>query len=128
MRRKEIRIGRFYTKNNGLFAREVIGDDGMRIIYRDYSLDSGEPISTQSLCGHSSFSSWVDRECTPEEKARCNVEAMERKTREESDTFRAMLEIPLMHAMYRVLDAIKTEYIVEYLKTKGYEVTKAEQG
>jgi hypothetical protein len=127
MRRSEIWIGGFYTKDNGLFAREVIGDDGMNIIYRDYALRDGQPISTRSLCGYSSFASWAHRECTPDEKARCNVPAMERKSQEESDNFKAMLEIPLYYAMYKVLDAINTEYIVAYLESKGYEVTKVDE-
>jgi hypothetical protein len=127
MRKRDIHIGRFYTKDNGLFAREVIGDDGINIIYRDYCLSDGTPISTRSLCGCSSFATWVERECTAEEKARCNVTAMERKSQEESDQFKAMMELPVMYAMYQVLEAIKTEYVVDYLKTKGYKVTKTDE-
>ena len=124
MRRNEIKIGGFYTKENGAFAREVLGDDGMNIIYRDYGLLDGKPISTRSQCLHSSFSSWADRECTPAEKARCNVAAMEQETERRSGEYRGMLDIPVKYAMFEVLDAIKTEYIVAYLEVKGYEVTR----
>jgi hypothetical protein len=127
MRRSEIQIGRFYTKNNGLFAREVIGDDGMSIIYRDYGLRDGKPISKRSLCGYSSFASWAERECTPEEMARCDVAAMEREIKQESDDFKAMIELPVIYALCRVLDAIKIDYIVDYLRTKGYEVIKTDE-
>jgi hypothetical protein len=126
VRRNQIRIGGFYTKNHGLFAREVIGDDGMNIIYRDYSLSDGKPISTRSQCQYSSFSSWAERECTPEEMARCDVSAMGQETQEQSDEFRGMLEIPIKYAMFEVLDAIKMDYIVAYLKTKGYDVAERE--
>jgi len=50
MRKGEIQVGGFYTKNEPkpLFAREVIDDDGINFIYRDYSLSNGSPISTRS--------------------------------------------------------------------------------
>ncbi|HKI37877.1 MAG TPA: hypothetical protein VKA46_38845 [Gemmataceae bacterium] len=126
MRRDRIETGRFYTKNHGLFAREVIGDDGRNVIYRDYSLSDGRPISTRSQCQYSSFSSRAERECTAAEKARCDVAAMQRKTQEESDQFRGILEIPMQYAMFKILDAMKLEYILAYLDAKGYAIRKRE--
>jgi hypothetical protein len=127
MRRNEIRIGGFYTKNEPVFAREVIGNDGEYTLYRDYSLHDGKPISTLSKCSCASFANWAERECTPAEKARCNVAAMERRKQEESDAFSAMMEMPVKHALFDVLDAIKVEYVVEYLLRKGYKVAKADE-
>jgi hypothetical protein len=126
MRNSQIHLGAFYTNARALFAREVIGDDDKSIVYRDYCLSDGKPISTRSQCGYSAFFRWAERECTSQEKARCDLAAMEQKTREQSEEFKGMLEVPVRYALFEVLAAIKTEYIVAYLEEMGYEVAKRE--
>jgi hypothetical protein len=52
---------------------------------------------------------------------------MEEQRQEESNTFRGMMEIPVKYALFQILEAIKAEYIVEYLVEKGYRVTKTDE-
>jgi hypothetical protein len=121
MLRQDIKIGGFYTKN-GTFAREVIGNDGGNIIYRDYQLSNGSPISHRSECGDYSFARWARRECTPEEKTRCDTAAMQQLEEEHYDNFKAITEMPIRRFVFDLLDLIETRYLVDYLERKGYKV------
>ena len=52
---------------------------------------------------------------------------MERKTKEESDDFKSMLELPVKYTVFQILEAVNIEYVVEYLAQNGYQVTKADE-
>jgi hypothetical protein len=80
MKAADIRNGGWYTKD-GLFARQVLSI-GERVHYRDFVLETGEPVSTSSLSELSSFATWCRRTLTEYEIARMRTDEADRRDHE----------------------------------------------
>lgn len=65
-----IEVRGVYTNRSEVFAREVLELVGYDVIYRDFALRDGKPMSSYSKCSLHTFRTWTARRCTPEEDAR----------------------------------------------------------
>lgn len=66
----EIEVGGVYTNSAAASAREVLELEGRDVVYREFVLFDGQPVSFRSRCAVRTFREWAARPCTPEESAR----------------------------------------------------------
>jgi hypothetical protein len=74
MKTFDIEVGGVYTNATELFAREVLSIIDGSVLYRDFMLSDGTPISPGSRCSLSHFQRWSARPATPEESSRLRKE------------------------------------------------------
>jgi hypothetical protein len=72
----DIRVGGFYVNEGKQKVREVwqAGSEPATFHWRGYWLDTGQPTGDGLVCNIWSMSRWADREATPEEISRLDVE------------------------------------------------------
>ena len=68
----QVAVGQYYVSKTEVFVREIVQEaDSNYILWRDYQLDTGEPVSTRpSKCLKQTIAQWAGRIATPEEVAR----------------------------------------------------------
>lgn len=68
----QVAVGQYYVSKTEIFVREIVQEgDCEYILWRDYQLDTGEPISTRpSRCLKQTIAQWAGRIATSEEVAR----------------------------------------------------------
>ncbi|MHC5537441.1 hypothetical protein ACYOEI_04320 [Singulisphaera rosea] len=91
----EIEVGGIYTNKNSLFAREILEITDDDVIYRDFVLDDGEPLSSCRKCSRATFRTWAARPCTLEESNRLGKEKKSREDREFTRMVGDLVEVVL---------------------------------
>lgn len=72
----DIRVGGFYVNEKKDAVRQVFDEpEPGRFHWRDYWLGSGQPTLFASVCSAETLARWAEREATPDEIERLNIEA-----------------------------------------------------
>lgn len=67
LRKRDVRVGKFYVNNERRIAREVLHSKGKTILFNTYHMDTGNSCGTPSICSVDDFVHWVDSEASPAE-------------------------------------------------------------
>jgi hypothetical protein len=118
MKRGDVRSGQWYTKD-GLFARQVLSV-GELVIYRDFAMSTGEPISTSSSCRLPSFATWCRRTLTPEEIARMRTDDADQRVSDDQDAFRRMFKMAMEASVDQHLHAASDAALLAEIRRRGW--------
>lgn len=105
MKPDQIQVGCFYVGDRSEYlVREVISKvDAENILWRDYHIETGEPISkSQNLCSRRAMADWAKREATADEIVRMQrIKAIQ----DEQYTALARIRVALQEASNEMLIA-----------------------
>jgi hypothetical protein len=76
----KIEVGGVYTHEKEIFVFEVRRD--RMVLYRSYGLSDGAVVSPHSLCSLGTFSNWISRPLTPQERSRLQPGRVDDEMRE----------------------------------------------
>jgi hypothetical protein len=81
LRKQAITVGKWYVNNERTIARAVLEADEKIVQFNTHHLDSGNSCGSSSECTRQAFARWADREASPAETARLQIQKMEAEIR-----------------------------------------------
>jgi len=77
LRRRDVTVGKYYVKNGGKVAREVLGTNNQTVKFNTHHLDTGNSCGSPSECTRQDFIHWADREALSAEMDSIQFQEME---------------------------------------------------
>jgi hypothetical protein len=99
MKKKEIKVGGFYVKKDQSQIREILREKNDRVEWISYDFQDGSFWIGPYMCSKDYLISWAEREATPEEISRVNVEMAHRKLKDLIDDFERTLKPILLESI-----------------------------